>query len=809
MKNLTLTLFFMLGLSAPTFGQEKLDYQKPPKEILEVADYERAPIPKMDSKLTKMVLNHYNTYDTLEDLAMPELRLAGLRINPITRIESTMSYYNNLTFKDFKSREEKQIQGLPSHARIAYLTWSPDETQLAFTNTTEKGVELWVADMTTLQAKCLTKDNLNATIGRPYTWTKDGKGFIVYIRPTDSPELISNSEVLPKGPIVSISEVGKQSPNRTYQDLLQNPTDEKNFETLVNSELYYIDLEGKATLWAGKDLYTDFSFSPDGEYVLVATFTRPYSYVVPAYRFPTKTVVLTKEGKLVKEINHKPLIESMPKGFMSTYTGKRSIYWRADEPATLYWAEAQDKGDAANQVEYRDFIYQLRAPFDGEPSFLAKTINRYAGITWGDKNTAIVYDQWFDTRNQKTYLIDPSNPEKEAEILFDYNYQDKYKNPGDFDTERNQYDRYVLRMKAGKAYLVGDGFRPDGQFPFVDEYNFKTKKANRIFESKYTDKSLDISRVIDPVRGEYLVRLQSQTEYPNYYIYNAKKRIAPIPVTFFKNPFEKLAGVYKEVIQYKRKDGVPLSGTLYLPADYDRTAKTEKLPMFMWAYPTEYKDIASAGQVTTNPNKFIQPYKTSPIYWVLRGYAVLDDAAFPIVGEGNEEPNDTFIEQLVANAEAAIDAVDKLGYIDRDKVAVGGHSYGAFMTANLLSHCNLFAAGIARSGAYNRTLTPFGFQYEQRTYWDVPEVYNTMSPFMHVDQMKTPLLLIHGANDNNTGTHTMQSERYFNALKGFGAPTRLVLLPFESHSYKAKESIFHMLWEQDEWLDKYVKNRKK
>ena len=537
--------------------------------------------------------------------------------------------------------------------------------------------------------------------------------------------------------------------------------------------------------------------------------TRPYSYIQPSFSFPVKTEVRSTKGELIKEINHKPLVENKPRGFMSTYTGKRYIAWRADKPATLYWVEAQDEGDANKPAEFRDFVYQWDAPFEQEPQYLSKTINRFAGITWGNANTAVLYDTWWDTRNQKVYTFNPAQPDEDPKILFDLDYQDAYQDPGSFDTEKNNFGRYVLRLNGQQAYLIGDGFRPDGQFPFVDEINLKTQAKKRIFESAYTDKKLSISRIIDPKAGEFLVNLQSSSDYPNYYLLHTKKRIAPIQLTFFENPFKAMEGVYKELITYTRKDGVQLSGTLYLPANYDRVAKTEKLPLVMWAYPAEYKDKNSAGQTTTNPNEFIFPYYGSPIYWVTQGYAILDNAAFPIVGEGEEEPNDTFVEQLIANAEAAIDELDARGYIDRARVAIGGHSYGAFMTANLLSHCDLFAAGIARSGAYNRTLTPFGFQNEQRTYWDAPEVYNTMSPFMHADKMKTPLLLIHGADDNNAGTHTMQSERYFSALKGFGAPARLVLLPKESHSYFAKESVLHVLWEQDQWLDKYVKNKKK
>jgi len=371
---------------------------------------------------------------------------------------------------------------------------------------------------------------------------------------------------------------------------------------------------------------------------------------------------------------------------------------------------------------------------------------------------------------------------------------------------KNKWGRSILELDGNQAYLMGSGFTKEGQFPFVDKINLDNTKIQRLYQSKLKDQKESLVEALDIDKGEILVRIESSTEYPNYFIRDIDDKNKLTKITNFKNPFKSLEEVHKEVITYKRDDGLELNATLYLPAGYDQ-ANPEKLPMFMWAYPREFKDKSSASQNTSNANDFTYPYYGSPVYWVNRGYVVLDDASFPIVGEGEEEPNDTFRKQLIANAKAAIDAVDERGFVDRDRVAVGGHSYGAFMTANLLSHSNLFAAGIARSGAYNRTLTPFGFQSEERNYWESPEIYNTMSPFMHAEKMDTPLLLIHGQADNNSGTYPMQSERYFNALKGLGATARLVMLPKESHGYSAKESVLHVLWEQDQWLEKYVKNR--
>jgi dipeptidyl aminopeptidase/acylaminoacyl peptidase len=359
-------------------------------------------------------------------------------------------------------------------------------------------------------------------------------------------------------------------------------------------------------------------------------------------------------------------------------------------------------------------------------------------------------------------------------------------------------------LEKDNAYLIGDGYSKEGQFPFIDEINLSSLKTKRLYQCEFKDKKEDLLSIEDVKKGEVLVLIQSKNEFPNYFFRNIKGKGNLSQITNFKNPFVSINNVYKKVIKYNRKDGVELSGTLYLPAGYD-TVRKEKLPLLIWAYPLEYKDKNSAGQSDLNPNEFTYPGYGSFIYWVTKGYAVLDNASFPIVGEGTTEPNDNFIEQLVSSAGAAIDAVNKMGFINPNKVAVGDHSYGAFMTANLLTYSKLFACGIARSGAYNRTLTPFGFQSEQRNYWDAPQVYNTMSPFMNADKMKTPLLLVHGDADNNPGTFTLQTERYFQALKGLGAPVRMVLLPKESHGYAAKENIFHLLWEQDQFLEKYLK----
>ncbi len=804
MKKLIAIVTFLL-LSGNFIAQEKLTYQKPPKEILELVDAPLAPSVWIDSNGENVVLFYRDAYKSIAELSEAELRLGGLRINPKTNIGSRTRFYNNIKVKKASEKDARQVSGIPNNPRFSNFTISPNQKMVAFLNTVEDGVQLWLADIENGTAKQLSSLKVNANMGDPINWFKDGSALLVNVIPKDRKELINTDEAVPDGPTITVSG-GEKAQNRTYQDLLSSPNEEFNFEQLALSEIKKISLDGKVADFLPTAMYDELDFSPDGNYVMVNTIKRPFSYIVPYNRFPFETNIYSKEGKLIQKVNDVPLNEVEPKGFMATRMGKRRMDWRADKPATIYWAEALDKGDPEVKVDYRDAVYQLEAPFNGKEKLLLKTINRYSGITWGNDNLAIASDYWWNDRNTKSYLFNPSNASETPKIIFDRNYQDRYNDPGNFVTARNDFDERVLEIVDGNAFLMGDGFSDKGQFPFVDEFNLKTQKTKRIYQSEYTDKLENLNSAIDMKKGKILVRIESQNEYPNYYFRNIKKKNDLTPVTSFENPFKSIQNVHKEVITYKRDDGLELEGTLYLPIGYDKEKK-EKMPMLLWAYPREFKDKNSASQNTTNPNEFIYPYYGSPIYWVTQGYVVLDDAAFPIVGEGDEEPNDTFRTQLVGNAKAAIDAVDKMGYIDRNRVGVGGHSYGAFMVANLLSHSDLFAAGIARSGAYNRTLTPFGFQSEERSYWDSPETYNTMSPFMHADKMKTPLLLIHGEADNNSGTYPLQSERYFNALKGLGATARLVMLPKESHGYSAKESILHVLWEQDQWLDKYVKNK--
>ncbi|HFA50523.1 MAG TPA: S9 family peptidase [Bacteroidetes bacterium] len=795
-------------LSNLTFSQEKTGYQMPPKAIADLIDAAPTPGLSISPDDHWLLLMERASLPSIGEVSQEELRLAGLRINPETNGQSRTSHFTNIKIKPLGDGEAKTIAGLPENGRISSVSWSPDSKHFAFLNTVGNGIELWVADAAAATAKRMSLAIVNAAVrGSAFSWFSDGQHIIFkQIDPRRGSR--PKKPAAPTGPVIQSNE-GDAAPVRTYQDMLRNPFDERLFAYYTTSQLMVLDIStGVSQQFGEKGIYRSVSPSPDGNFVMTSKIKQPFSYIVPYYRFASETSIFDLNGKLVRQMADLPAAENLPKGFNAVATGPRSFNWRADKPASLYWVEAQDGGDPKKEAEIRDKMFFLDAPFAGRPKEALSFNLRYGGITWGSGKLAIAYEWWRADRREVTRRWQPDNLFVQPEVLFDRSYEDRYGDPGSFETRVNKYGKYVLLTadNGQSLYLTGQGASPEGNRPFVDKFNLGNKETERLWRSEapYYEYPLFI---IDAEKGTVMTRRETNTEPPNYFIRNLKTGQLT-QLTHFKNPFEPLKGVDKELIKFKRKDGIEMSGTLYLPAGYDKE-KDGPLPMLMWAYPREYKSASAASQVTTSPHAFIRTSWASPTLWVAQGYAVFSNVSMPVVGEGDEEPNETFVEQLGMNAEAAINKVVKMGVADKDKIAIGGHSYGAFMTANLLAHTDLFAAGIARSGAYNRTLTPFGFQSEERTYWEAPEVYYNMSPFNFADKIKEPLLLIHGEADNNSGTYPMQSERMYAALKGHGATVRLVMLPAESHGYRARESVMHMAWEMDSWLEKYVKKGEK
>jgi len=785
-------------------AQQLLEFQTPPREILELVDVEMPPQVMVDPANRVVATLARPVFKSLAELAEDELRLAGVRINPAAFNRSRTRYHTGVGLLEIASGKAIPVVGLPSPVRVEYVEFSPRGRFMALAEVAQDGLALWVVDLADGTARRLTGPVLNAVLDRPCQWLPDESGLLCRFRSQGaaSPAL----RRLPAGPTVQEA-VGRPAPGRTYQDLLASAADAARFEFYTTASVVRVGLDGSAAEILPPAIYRSVRVAPGGAYLLVETVGRPFSYQFPYDRFPYRVHVATLSGASVAVLADKPLQDSIPIAFGATEAGPRAFRWRDDQPATVAWVEALDGGDPAVTADRRDRLYQLAAPFDGTPRALCSTRNRLRSVTWGAERLAAVTDSWRKDRSVKVYLIDPSRETPAPHPLFDYSSQDLYGQPGSFVTATNGFGREVLLLGRGGrvAYLEGEGHSPEGSRPFLDELDVAKGTTRRLWRADGTSTYETLIRVLDLEKGQLLTRIESPTDYPDIYVRTLGGDRAPRRLTAFPNPFAAFAGVHKEKIHYTRADGVALSGDLYLPAGYDRE-RDGRLPMLLEAYPIEFKDPDAAGMVRGSPHEFISLSWGSPVFWAARGYAVLDNAQFPIVGAGDAEPNDTYVEQLVANAAAAIKAVTDLGVVDPQRVAVMGHSYGAFMTANLLAHSDLFAAGIARSGAYNRTLTPFGFQAEERTFWEARDVYMKMSPFAHADRIGAPLLLIHGEADNNSGTFTMQSERLFAALKGLGGTARLVLLPFESHGYAARENILHMLWEMDTWLERYVKH---
>ena len=777
-------------------------YRIPPPPLKEIVDAAPTPQVRLAPDRQRMLLLEVPNLVSIADLAEPEERLAGLRISPRTNGPSRVRPIVSLTFKRISDLVEHPITGLPEGALIGNVAWSPDSAHVAFSVTREDDIELWVAAVDTAEARRLGDQRLNAAAGQPLRWLAGSRSLICATVPGDRGTLPAAPRV-PPGPVVR-QHSGKAAPARTYQDLLKNVHDETLFAHLLEAQLVRVGLDGTSASLGSSGLIWDFDPSPDGNYILVETLHRPFSYLVRASRFPRRIEVWDAEGKIVHRLADVPLQEGVPVAFGSVPTGPRSVGWRNDVPQTLAWVEAQDGGDARAEAEVRDRLFALPAPFDGGPRVLADLGLRYGGISWGTDDLALVYEWWWKTRNLRAWIVAPGSSDTKPVLLFDRSWEDRYNDPGDPVMVPDARGRSVLlTAKGGKnLYLIGDGASPEGDRPFLDRLDLETRKTERLWRSEAPYYERPIVPLDDKARL-FLTGRESKQEPRNYFERNLK-RDQLRQLTDFPHPTPQLAGLQKELIRYEREDGVKLTATLYLPPGY--TADQGPLPTLLWAYPQEFKSADAAGQVTDSPYRFDRVGWWSPLLFLARGYAVVDDPGMPIIGEGDVEPNDTYVEQLVSSAKAAVAEAVRRGVADRDRVAIGGHSYGAFMTANLLAHSDLFRAGIARSGAYNRTLTPFGFQAEERTLWEAAEVYFEMSPFMHSEKVNEPILLIHGEADNNSGTFPMQSERFYNALKGHGATTRLVMLPHESHGYRARESVLHMLWEMSDWLDRHVKH---
>ena len=815
-KDLRQAFLFSLALLLPLLPAVAADstqpsataqfhYQKPPKVIADVLESPAPPSTIVSPARDRLLVIQSLRQPPISDLAAPMLRIAGLRINPATNGRHHPPHHVAYSIINIASGKEVKV-ATPANAWLSVPEWAPDGKRLAFTNTTANATELWIADAETGAANRVSGIKVNATYGEPVQWMSGSRTLLVQLVPANRGAVPTESRI-PVGPNVQESS-GKPSPVPTFEDLLQTPYDAELFDYYVTSQLAAVDAaSGKVTPIGSPAIVDDAQPSPDGQHLLVARLVQPYSYLVPAEGFPKEVEVWSAGGKLEKKIASLPTSEHVP--LEGVLTGPRDYEWVATKPATLVWAEALDGGDTKKDAPYRDRLVTLTAPFSTQPIELAKLQYRYSsggfrstGMEFGESgNWAFVHDYDRKRRWVRTFQIDLDTPNQEPKLVWERSVRDRYGDPGRPAMKLTANNQSVIVVNGESIYLSGEGASSKGDFPFLDRYDLTSKKSDRLFQA--ADKTYEqfVGLLADDA-SRIVTRFETPDDPPNLYIREAGKPEAKSALTHFPDPAPQLHGIAKQLVTYKRNDGVQLSFTLYLPPNYKQG---ERLPTIVWAYPLEYNDAATAGQVSGSQYRFTVISGISHLFLLTQGYAVLDNATMPVIGDP-ETMNNTYVEQVVASAKAAVDKALEMGVTDPNRVGVGGHSYGAFMTANLLAHSNLFKAGVARSGAYNRTLTPFGFQSERRTFWEAPDMYLKISPFAFADKIKAPILLIHGEADDNTGTFPIQSERMYQAIKGNGGTVRYVTLPYEAHGYLGLESVEHVQWEMLQWFDKYVKN---
>ena len=791
-------VFLLTGATALNAQTAASGYLLPPKVIVDMLDAPPPPTAEVSPARDVVALLERASMPTIAELSQPMHRLAGVRINPRTNAPHRGQRYRSLTLKAIADGAERKVT-LPASPVITWIGFSADGRRFAFTNMRDNGVELWIGDSATGQAKSITPTQLNSVFGEACSWIGDGNSLLcAFINSNRGP--VPPLPSAPTGPNVQESR-GVVAPAPTVQDMLGSIHDEALFEYYGTSQLAVVDASSGQRSPVGRPaIYTDFAPSPDGQYSLVTHINRPFSWIVPFQRFPTSAEIWDRRGTTVKVLANLPMADDVPRG--GVMTGPRNWRWHPTLPATVAYAEALDGGNPRTKVEQRDKVMTLAAPFTASPTELTRTQFRFQSISWTTGGSIWLTENNRDSRMVRTWVIDA--PGATPRKLFERSSEDSYNNPGTPLRQARNSGAEAVFQNGDNVFMTGVGSSPQGDRPFLDRFNIKTGAKERIFQTE--DQTYEpVIALLNDDGSRFVTRFETRTSPPQLTM-RGRESNSRRPLTSYADPAPALQGVKSEMVTYKRADGVQMRATIHTPPGW--TPDKGRLPALLWAYPQEFTDPDMAGQVTGSQYRFTTPgWGTLHMLFLTQGYAIIDDPKMPIVGPG-ETANDTYIQQLVSSAQAAVDKAVDMGIVDRDRVIAGGHSYGAFMTANLLAHSDIFRAGIARSGAYNRTLTPFGFQNEERTFWQAPELYSKMSPFNYADKIKEPILLIHGEADDNAGTYPIQSERFYRALKGHGATVRYVTLPYEAHGYTARESVLHTVAEMLNWANEWAKNAK-
>src|SRR5260221_448390 len=779
--------------AAPVVADTHFAYRQPPESIRSVLDATPIPLRLIDPTAQTLAVVEARRYPTVEELARPFLRLAGLRIDPASNGPHRLVRINRITLRALADPgAPEHVVALPPGGSFYNLQFSPDGRRFLLKRRMPEATELWVGNTASGAINPVSGVALQDATDQSIDWLgPDSIVALTVSRARGTPP----AAAAPTRPIVQESH-GRKSPERTYQDLLRNARDESLFEYYMSAELMRLDLaSGTHHALGAPAAYVGVSVVGEGRHLLVEKLARPYSYAVPYDDFARDVEITDLDGRTVRSLGRVALRENVP--VQGVVQGPREYFASALADGAVYWFEALDEGDPRKKVPHRDRLMKIEAPYRGDAVEVARIAQRAVTLSQMEDGRVMVVDYDRDRVWVRTLIVDPAKPGAEPAVLFDFAVRDRYNTPGRPLTRVLANGRSVAMVAEGQMLFAGAGSSPSGDRPVLDRWSIADRARTRLFQASETHYEA-VASALDSRGRRFVTMRESSTEPPNLVLRDGSGNA--LALTRFADPTPQVRAVTRELVKFRRKDGVEQSFWLHRPADLK---PGERRPALLWAYPQEFTDAALAGQVRGSPNRFEQLAGSTPLFLALDGFVVLNDVTMPVIGDP-EKVNDTFIEQITMNAQAAIDKAAAMGVVDPARVAVGGHSYGAFMTANLLAHTRLFKAGIARSGAYNRTLTPFGFQAERRTLWEAPQAYFNLSPFISADKLKDPILLIHGEVDDNSGTFPEQSERMFAALAGTGGNVRFVKLPAEAHGYVGRESVGHTLWEMDAWLRKYL-----
>lgn len=807
-RHLTGLAFVLLLVAALAMADEPANrWQQPDADIMKVLHAPQLPWVWTAPSGQTMLLADPIYYPELAEMAAPMHKLAGMRVNP--RTNNTHGRHGGLNPRLVRIEDGQTIDlDLPEHAELFGVDWTVDGERFALTVWDGEHMGLWVGSVDG-KVKRVKDVAVNRLMGTAVQWLPDQKNLLVLRIPERGAP--PAAPATPLGPMITDAS-GAAAARSTYEarNLLQSAHDDALFEYYATSQPIVVDgkkAKVKRTL-ADPAVFYNVEPSPDGDYLLAEYLVGPWSHEVAWWRFAQEAEVWDEKGKHVATVASLPLADQVPAHGVPT--GPRNISWRATADHELFWYEALDGGDPVAEVDHRDRLMRLGAPFTGQADEVYRAEHRIRGKMWGEEGgTLMLAERERMRRWLYVWLLDVD--QGTSRLWFDQDEADRYNSPGWPVARPLDNGQWVMRQEGDAIYFRGSGATPDGDRPFLDLRSLTSGEAERLFRSP-ADRYEQFSSFAGD-NQHFIMRSESPTDVPNYYLGTFGEAIeAPEgeavrahtrrPITRFVDQAPELRQITKRIVRYQREDGVELNFTLCLPPGYEEG--DGPLPTVVYAYPLEYGRASSAGQVRGSAQRFLRFWGPTHMYFLLKGYAVLDNTAMPMVGDP-ETVYDTFVEQLVADAEAAVAKAVDMGVADPERIGVIGHSHGGLMVANLLAHTDLFAAGIARSGSYNKTNQPFGFQSERRSLFEARDVYINVSPTFFAHQVNEPVLVIHGNDDSNPGTLTPQSEVFFEGVRGSGGTARLVLLPFEDHGYRARESVEHVIWEQLRWFDMYLK----